>query len=103
MVTIKALGHRVLIKPDDIETQTAAGIVIVQNEAREFAAQEYGTIVDVGPTAWKDYGEIPWAAVGERVIFSKYGGKIVYEPGETDINKKFVIVNDVDVLAKLEV
>ena len=101
-MTIRALGHRVLIKPDDIETQTAAGIVIVQNEAREFAAQEYGTIIDVGPTAWADYGNEPWACIGERVIYSKCGGKSVFEPGETDINKKLVIVNDIDVLARLE-
>ena len=101
-MTIKAVGHRVLIKPFSIERETPTGIVIVQNEAREFAAQEYGTIVDIGPTAWADYGDVPWAKVGDNVIYSKYGGKIVFEPGETDIDKKFVIINDEDVLARLE-
>ena len=99
---ITALGHRVLIKPFDIEKETKSGIVIIQNDKRELAAQEYGTIVDIGPTAWKDFGNIPWAQVGDKVVYSKYGGKIVFEPGELDVNKYFVILNDEDILAKLE-
>lgn len=100
---IKAVGHRVLVKPDEIEKETAAGIILVQDEDRQFAAQEYGTIVDIGPDAWKDFTGEPWAKVGDKIIYSRYGGKIVREPGETDINKKFVILNDEDVLARLEV
>lgn len=91
-----------LVKPFEVEKETDSGIVLVLDEAREFAAQEYGTIVDIGPDAWKDYGDTPWAKVGDKIIYSRYGGKIVREPGETDINKKYVILNDEDVLAILE-
>jgi len=95
---IKPVGHRVLVKPFDVETKTDFGIIIITDEAREFAAQEYGTIVEVGPDAWKDFGERPWAEVGDKVIYSKYGGKIVRAPKSND---KYVILNDEDILAKL--
>lgn len=99
---IKAVGHRVLVKPFEIEKETSTGIVIVVDEKREFAAQEYGTVVDIGPDAWREFPGEPWAKIGDKIIYSRYGGKIVREPGEEDINKKFVILNDEDVLAKLE-
>lgn len=95
---IDPVGHRVLVKPFEVETVTESGIQIVLNEDREFAAQEYGTIVAVGPTAWKDFGGEPWANVGDKVIYSKYGGKIVKMPNDPT---KYVILNDEDVLAKL--
>ena len=99
---IKAVGHRVLVKPFEIEKESKGGIVIVQDENREFVAQEYGTIVDIGPDAWRDFPGEPWANIGDRIIYSRYGGKIVREPGETNANKRFVILNDEDILAKLE-
>ena len=98
---IRAVGHRVLVKPDDIEVKTEAGLFIVQDERREFVAQEYGTIVDIGPSAWLDFPGGPWASIGDRVIYSRYGGKLVREPGVTDIKDNYVILNDEDILAKL--
>ena len=43
-------GHRVLIKPNPVETKTASGIIITTNERRETAATERGTVVLVGDT-----------------------------------------------------
>lgn len=98
-MTIRAVGHRVLVKPYEIKKESDGGIIIVQDEDREFAAQEYGTIVDVGPDAWKGFEGEPWASVGDNIIYSRYGGKIVREPNSKD---KYVILNDEDVLAILE-
>ena len=97
---IKAVGHRVLVEPFEVETETKSGIKLVVNEDREFAAQEYGTIIDIGPDAWKDFGNgNRWAEVGDKIIYSRYGGKIVRDPNDA---RKFVILNDEDVLARFE-
>lgn len=86
-----------LIKPDEIETKTESGIELVLNEDRELAAQEYGTIIDIGPDAWYDKPS-KWAKVGDRIVYSRYGGKFVRYPGELE---KYVVLNDEDVLAVL--
>jgi co-chaperonin GroES (HSP10) len=98
-MTIRAVGHRVLVKPFEVEKESKGGIVMVLDEDREFAAQEYGTIVDIGPDAWKDFTGEPWANIGDNIIYSRYGGKIVREPNS---HEKYVILNDEDVLARLE-
>lgn len=96
---IEVVGHRVLVEPFEVETKTESGIQLVVNEDREFAGQEYGTIVAIGPDAWKDFSDgTPWAMVGDQIIYSRYGGKIVKHP---DGEKKFVVLNDEDVLAKI--
>jgi len=95
---IEPVGHRVLVKPFDIERETASGIQLVLNEDRELAGQEYGTIVAVGPDAWKIFDGGPWAKVGDKVIYSRYGGKFVKEPNTV---QKYVILNDEDILAIL--
>ena len=100
---IRAVGHRVLVKPFEVEKESKGGIIMVKDEDREFAAQEYGTVVDIGPNAWKSFDDgTPWANIGDQIIYSRYGGKIVREPGTTDINDRYVVLNDEDVLAILE-
>ena len=105
---LKVKGHRLLIKPDPPKEQVkisaelkALGFEIGMNsdqERREMVGTEIGTLVGIGPTAWraydgKDEAWEPWASVGDRVAFAKYSGKIVTDP-ETD--EKFMVVNDVD-------
>ena len=109
---IKAVcGHRVLIKREKIEEVSEGGIVIHASEKekrREEAGICVGEIVAVGETAWYDYthkfgekvGE-KWADVGDRVLFTKYGGRHVELPGEKK-EDDYVVVNDGDVLAILE-
>ena len=98
MTNIAPVGHRVLVKPDEVETETESGIQLIVDENREFAAQEYGIIIAIGPDAWKDFSEIPWAAVGDKIIYSRYGGKIIRDFKD---DTKYVILNDEDVLAKV--
>lgn len=107
---LKPAGHRVLVKPDPIEetddTMAKAkemGLEIIkdaQTKRAEEASQVVGTIVSIGNTAWVgfDDGE-PWAHVGNRVLYSKYGGRFVQDP---DTDEEFVVLNDEDIICIVE-
>lgn len=97
---IVPLLHTVLIKPDEVETKTASGIVIPDLVTeKERKAMEYGTVVTVGPRAFIDYGRDPTILKGgDRVSYARYSGKVIKD---TD-NVEYVLVNDVDILAKVE-
>lgn len=97
---IVPLLHTVLIKPDEVETKTASGIVIPDMVTdKERKAMEYGTVVTVGPRAFIDYGRDPTILKGgDRVSYARYSGKVIKD---TD-NVEYVLVNDVDILAKVE-
>lgn len=94
--------HRVLLKLDDVSDSDptfkavkAAGLAIPDHILdREKHAVVWGTVVAVGPTAFKDYqGDPSWLKVGSRVVIAKYSGKVVDYKGE-----KFTVVNDEDVI-----
>jgi co-chaperonin GroES (HSP10) len=92
----KAAGHRIIVKPDDPPEKI--GSVFVPAWVRDNKAFEIikGTIVDVGPKAWKAFDDgRPWAKIGDRVMFAKYGGSII-EDEET--HEKYRLMNDEDVV-----
>ncbi|MCI0561994.1 MAG: hypothetical protein MN733_26195 [Nitrososphaera sp.] len=89
-------GYMVLVKPDQMgEAVTKGGIVIATEGNRSIAMEDVGTIVAVGPNAWKAYdnGE-PWAKVGDRITYARAGGKVVKQPGSED---KLILIADGDV------
>lgn len=96
---VKPAGHRVLIKPDEIEKVSEGGIIIPDTDnARKVEAQISGTLVALGPNAWKDFSDgTPWACVGDRVLFAKYGGYSVDIDGT-----KHRVMNDEDVTAIID-
>lgn len=60
-----------------------------------------GTIVALGPYCWMlpdmGYGTPnwkPWAKVGDKVIFSKYGGRFIQSP---ETKEEYYLVNDDDI------
>jgi len=89
-------GHRILVLPEVIEEKSTGGIIInVGNDMkREELAQINGTVVAMGNTCYHDQVE-PWCAVGDTVIFGKYSG--LFYTGDDE--KKYRIVNDLDVVA----
>ncbi len=93
------LLHTVLIKPDEVETKTASGIVIPEMVTeKERKAVEYGTVVTVGPRAFIDYGRDPTILKGgDRVSFARYSGKVIKDVDGTE----YVLVNDLDILAQI--
>lgn len=99
-MAIKPLLHTVLIKPDEVETKTASGIVIPDLVTdKERKAVEYGTVITVGPRAFIDYGRDPTILKGgDRVSFARYSGKAI-----KDIDGiEYILVNDQDILAQIE-
>lgn len=97
MITL--LLHHILIDSDKKETVSPGGIVIPdQIIEKERKAVEYGTVLQVGPTAYTDYGRDPSIIkVGDKVSFNRYSGKEITDLDE----KKYLIVNDSDVLCIL--
>ncbi|MEZ6125401.1 MAG: co-chaperone GroES [Planctomycetaceae bacterium] len=92
---INPLDDRVVVKTDDAEETTAGGIVL-PDAAKE--KPQRGTVVAVGPGRLLDSGErAPISvAVGDKVLFSKYGGTEIEVDGE-DVK----ILRENDILAKV--
>ena len=104
-MAITPILHRILVAPDKIENKDShfaaarrAGIVIVEDERkREQAAVDTGTVLNIGATAFKDFGaDFPPIAAGHRIVYARYAGKAVKD-GDED----YVLLNDEDVLAIL--
>lgn len=73
-VPVRPLADRVVVRPaDKNEEQTlASGIIIPETVDRERPSK--GTVVAVGPGKYDDGDLIPMeVAVGDTVLFSKYG------------------------------
>lgn len=92
---IRPLDDRVVVKPLDAEETTAGGIVL-PDSARE--KPQRGKVVAVGPGKQLENGTRGSlsVAVGDEVIFGKYGGSEVEVDGE-DVK----ILRESDILAKL--
>lgn len=87
-------GFRVLIKPDPVVKKTASGITVVVDDKQYRNATTIGTVIAIGPTAWKAYDDgHPWATIGDRVYYAKYAGKSIDDGSEDGL----VMVNDEDV------
>ena len=92
-VTLKPLEDRVVIKAHAAEQTTASGLHI-PDTAKE--KPQEGEVVAVGPGRVDDKGNrVPVdVAVGDLVIYSKYGGTEVKYNGED-----YLILSSRDVLA----
>ena len=80
-MALKPLGDRVIVKADEAEAQTASGLYLA-SEAKEKPTT--GVVVAVGEGKLdKDGNKVPVpVAVGDKVIFGKYGGTEVHYAGE---------------------
>ena len=81
-VNIKPLEDRIVVKPLDAEQTTASGLVI-PDTAKE--KPQEGEVLAVGPGRFNEDGDerIPMdVTVGDKVIYSKYGGTEVKYAGE---------------------
>ncbi len=91
--TLKPLGDRLVVEPQEQEQKTASGLVLPET-AKEKPQQ--GTIIAAGPGRRDDDGKrVPLdVAVGDTVLYAKYGGTEVKIDG-----KKVLILKESDVLA----
>lgn len=93
-------GGHVLVKPEKVEEVTKGGIILTQTTRdSEQAAATIGTIVAIGPAAWKDLDDgTPWCKLGDKVSYAKYAG--VSMKGAD--NESYVLINDNDILSVLD-
>ena len=95
-MSLQPLEDRIVVKPGDAEETTVSGLVI-PDTAKEKPQQ--GEVLAVGPGRRSDQtGElIPVdVAVGDVVLYSKYGGTEVTVDGED-----LLVLSSRDVLAKV--
>ena len=80
-ISLTPLEDKIIVKQAEAETQTASGLFIPDN-AKEKPQQ--GEVLAVGPGRRNDAGErIPVdVKVGDKVLYSKYGGTEVHYQGE---------------------
>ncbi|HYN74865.1 MAG TPA: co-chaperone GroES [Candidatus Limnocylindria bacterium] len=91
-VSIKPLEDRVLVKPLDAEQTTASGLVI-PDTAKE--KPQEGEVLAVGPGRFEEGQRLPLDVnVGDKVVYSKYGGTEVKYNGE-----EYLILSARDLLA----
>ena len=91
-VTIKPLEDRILVKTVEAEQTTASGHVI-PDTAKE--KPQEGEVLAVGPGRFEDGQRLPLdIQVGDKVIYSKYGGTEVKYDGQ-----EYLLLSARDVLA----
>ena len=78
---LRPLHDRVIVKRLEQETKTASGIFIPDGAGEK---PDQGEVLAVGPGKRNDKGELNAMSVqvGDRVLFSKYGGQPVKVDGE---------------------
>ena len=93
-MNLKPLEDRIVVRPNEAETQTASGLVI-PDTAKEKPQQ--GEVLAVGPGKRSETsGELIAVDIdaGDTVLYSKYGGTEVTVDGED-----LLVLNSRDVLA----
>ena len=91
-VSLQPLEDRIVVKPSEGEEMTASGLVI-PDTAKE--KPQEGEVLAVGPGRFEDGDRVPLdVKVGDKVIYSKYGGTEVKYDGED-----YLILSARDVLA----
>jgi len=92
---VQPLGDRLIVEALEEEETTSSGIVL-PDTAKE--KPQRGRVLAVGPGARNDQGEIvPMeVAVGDEVIYSKYGGTEIKL-----VSDEVLILRESDVLAKV--
>jgi chaperonin GroES len=89
------MGNRIVVEPTEDEEQVSAGGIYIPDTAKE--KPQEGKVVAVGPGRMSDDGKrVPMeVAVGDTVVYSKYGGT-EYKDGETE----YLVLREDDVLFK---
>jgi chaperonin GroES len=89
---LEPLEDRVVVKPEEEEETTVSGIVI-PDTAKEKPQQ--GEVVAAGPGRFEDGKRVPMdVKVGDRILYSKYGGTEVKVEGE-----EYLVLSSRDILA----
>jgi chaperonin GroES len=91
-MNLEPLDDRVVVKPGEEEEMTVSGIVI-PDTAKE--KPQEGEVMAVGPGRFEDGARVPMdVKVGDRILYSKYGGTEVKIEGE-----EYLVLSARDILA----
>lgn len=93
------VGWRIVVRPLPQATKSSGGVIFAQQTLSDKEMTEtVGTLVAVGPLAWKgeQYQGQDWAQRGDVVMFGKYAGK-KFEYGGV----KYVLLNEDEIIARI--
>ena len=95
MANLKPLGDKVVVQLMEQEEKTASGIYLPDSAKKK---PQEGKVISVGNGRVLDSGERNTLSVkvGDRVLFSKYGGTDIEVEG-----KDVKVLRESDILAKL--
>jgi chaperonin GroES len=91
--SLKPLGDRVIVKPNEKEAMTKSGIVLPDTASEK---PQEGSVLAVGPGRVLDNGKRVEMDVktGDKVLFAKYAGTEVKLDGED-----YLVIREADLLA----
>lgn len=101
---IEPVLHRIIVKADKLEETDetfvkakSLNIVIpeMDDRKRAQAGVDKGTVVSVGPTAFRDFGSESPIKPGDYVAYARFAGKMIPDP---HTKEEFVILNDEDIV-----
>ncbi len=95
-MNLKPLGDRLVVEPKEREQTTASGLILPETAAEK---PQEGEVIAIGPGRRDDDGKRVEmdVAVGDKVLYAKYGGTEIKVEG-----KKVLILKESDVLAIIE-
>lgn len=103
-MNLQIKGHKILVKPEVVkEEEVSAGGIVIPKKSEtvkmERRGVEKGEVLAVGNTCWKgdnynsnDPAWEPWCKVGDKIFFSRYSGKSLF-----DGDVEYLILNDDDI------
>ena len=99
-------GYRMLVVPYTQPGKTRGGLLLADSTLKiEELATTIGYVIALGPDCYKDPLKYPmgaWCKVGDYVLFGRYAGARIMMQGEKDDNLPLRLLNDDEVLAKID-
>jgi co-chaperonin GroES (HSP10) len=98
--------HRVLVKPqaldevnEDAKYAKRLGLQLAGiNEKLAQASVDQGIVIDIGSTAFKDFGTDSPIKVGDKIAFARHSGKHIKDTN----GDEYLLLNDEDVVCILK-
>ena len=91
-MNIRPLADKVIVKPDEVSENQTSGGIIIPDTAKE--KPQRGKVVAAGPG---DEENPMHVKVGEKVLYSKYGGNELEYEGE-----KYLIMSQSEIYAVIK-
>ena len=95
----RAVGHRLLLLPEAVETTSAGGIVLPGKVVdKEQMAVTIATVIEIGQDCWSDKST-DFCQVGQKILIGMYTGKMHQSPVD---GKNYRFITDLDVISPIE-